>query len=156
MTLPPQPPAHYPAAVPPPPPSGRWRPERVDAVPGTDFGLVQLRVEPITSGLAIGSLIAGIGSILVSLLVLCFGLAGSAEGWGGWVSGAFTLLSLAAGGGAITIGAVSRRQIRRSGRTGQVRFTGAGLGMAGIVCGSIGSGIALLSLALALVLQLSV
>ena len=46
-------------------------------VPGTEFGLVQLRVVPITSGLAIGSLIAGIASILVSFLVLCFGLAGS-------------------------------------------------------------------------------
>jgi hypothetical protein len=125
-------------------------------MPGTDFGLVQLRVEPITSGLAIGSLIAGIGSIVVSLLVLCFGLAGASEGWGGWVSGAFTLLSVAVGGGAVAIGAVSRRQVRRSGQTGQVRFTGAGLGMAGIVCGSVGAGIALLSLALTLVLQFSV
>ena len=145
-----------PAAVPPPPPSGRWRPERVDALPGTEFGLVQLRVEPITSGLAIGSLIAGIGSILVSLLVLCFGAAGSSGGWGGWVSGAFTLLSVAAGGGAVALGLVSRRQVRRSGRTGQVRFTGAGLGMAGIICGAAGAGIALLSLALTLVLQVSV
>ncbi|MGK5680757.1 hypothetical protein [Actinoplanes sp. URMC 104] len=145
-----------PAAVPPPPPSGRWRPERVDALPGTEFGLVQLRVEPITSGLAIGSLIAGIGSILVSLLVLCFGVAGSSGGWGGWVSGAFTLLSVAAGGGAVALGLVSRRQVRRSGRTGQVRFTGAGLGMAGIICGAAGAGIALLSLALTLVLQVSV
>ncbi len=125
-------------------------------MPGTEFGLVQLRVEPITSGLAIGSLMAGIGSILVSLLVVCFGLAGASEGWGGWVAGAFTLLCVAAGGGAVALGVVSRRQIRRSGQTGQVRFTGAGLGMAGIVCGSIGAGIALLSLALTLVLQISV
>ncbi|MBM2619151.1 hypothetical protein JIG36_26725 [Actinoplanes sp. LDG1-06] len=141
--------------MPPPPPSGRWRPERVDALPGTEFGLVQLRVEPITSGLAIGSLIAGIGSILASFLVLCFGVAGSASGWGGWVSGAFTLLSVLVGGGAVAIGIVARRQVRRSGQTGQVRFTGAGLGMAGMVCGSCGAGIALLSLALTLVLQLS-
>ncbi|WP_205650142.1 hypothetical protein [Actinoplanes solisilvae] len=152
--MPNQPRAH--GAVPsPPPPSGRWRPERVDVLPGTDFGLVQFRVEPITSGLAIGSMIAGIGSILVSLLVICFGLVGSAEGWGGWVAGAFTLLSVAAGGGAVAIGVVSRRQIRRSGQTGQVRFTGAGLGMAGIICGAIGAGIAVLSLALTLVLQIS-
>src|ERR1044071_3912161 len=156
MTLPAQPPGQYPGAVPPPPPpSGRWRPERVDVLPGTDFGLVQFRVEPITSGLAIGSLIAGIGSILVSLLVLCFGLIGSAEGWGGggwggWVSGAFTLLSVAAGGGAVAIGVVSRRQIRRSGQTGQVRFTGAGLGMAGDARRGLGGGDALPSLAWAL------
>ncbi|WP_236029677.1 hypothetical protein [Paractinoplanes lichenicola] len=155
MTVPPPPQVPYPPAVPPPPPSGRWRPERVDALPGTEFGLVQLRVEPITSGLAIGSLIAGIGSILASLLVLCFGVAGSSGGWGGWVSGAFTLLSVLVGGGAIALGVVARRQVRTSGQTGQVRFTGAGLGMSGIVCGASGAGIALLSLALTLLLQLS-
>ncbi|GAA0515676.1 hypothetical protein Ade02nite_26390 [Paractinoplanes deccanensis] len=150
-----QPPAAMPYPPPPPPPNGRWRPERVDPLPGTEFGLVQLRVEPITSGLAIGSLLAGIGSILVSSLVLCFGVAGASGGWGGWVGGAFTVLSVLAGAGAVTLGIVSRRQIRRSGQVGQVRFTGSGIGMAGIACGSAGAGIALLSLALALVLQLS-
>jgi len=143
----------YPAYVPPPPPSGRWQPERIDPVPGTEFGLVQLRVMPITSGLAIGSLIAGIASILVAFLVLCFGLEGAKGGWGGWVSGAFTLLSVVFGAGAIVIGLVSRRQIRGSGRTGHVRFTGKGLATAGLVCGCAGVGIALLSLTLALVLQ---
>lgn len=122
-------------------------------MPGTEFGLVQLRVDPITSGLAIGSLIAGVASILVSLLVLCFGLVGSGEGWGGWVAGAFTLTSVVAGGGAVALGLVSRRQIRRSGQTGQVRFTGRGLAMSGIVCGAAGAGIALLSLALTLLIQ---
>src|SRR3954468_22491111 len=91
-------------AVPPPSPSGRWQPERVEPLPGTEFGLVQLRVEPIISGLAIGSLVAGIGSILVSLLVFCFGLTGSSQGWGGWVAGAFTVLSVVVGGGAIGVG----------------------------------------------------
>ena len=137
------------------PPSARWTPERIDAVPGTEFGLVQLRVEPITSGRAIGSLIAGIAAILVAILVLCFGLVGSSAGWGGWVSGAFALLSVVVGGGAVTLGLVARRQIRRSGQTGQVRFTGRGLAIAGICCGAVGAGIALLSLSLALVLQLS-
>ena len=110
---------------------------------------------PITSGLAVGSLIAGIGSILVSFLVLCFGVWGANGGWGGWVSGAFTLLSVVVGAGAITLGLVSRRQIRRSGHTGQVRFTGGGMAIGGLSCGCAGAGIALLSLALALVLQLS-
>ncbi|MEU8815252.1 hypothetical protein [Actinoplanes sp. NPDC048796] len=149
------PPAAMPYPPPPPPPNGRWQPERVDPLPGTEFGLVQLRVEPITSGLAIGSLLAGIGSILVSTLVLCFGLLGASGGWGGWVGGAFTVLSVLAGAGAVIVGMVARRQIRRSGQVGQVRFTGGGLGMAGIICGSCGAGIALLSLALTLVLQLS-
>jgi hypothetical protein len=142
----------YPGYVTPPSPSGRWQPERVDPVPGTDFGLVQLRVMPITSGLAIGSLVAGIASILVSFLVLCFGLEGAKGGWGGWVSGAFTLLSVIFGAGAIALGLVARRQIRGSGRTGQVRFTGRGMATAGLVCGAAGAGIALLALALALVL----
>jgi hypothetical protein len=123
-------------------------------MPGTEFGLIQLRVAPITSGLAIGSLIAGIASILVSFLVLCFGLAGSDQSWGGWVSGAFTLLSVVVGGGAVAVGLGARRQISRSGRTGQVRFTGRGLAIAGISCGCAGAGIALLSLALSLSLHL--
>ena len=157
----PFPPASAPPAqpfssyVPPPPPAGRWRAERIEPVPGTEFGLVQLRVVPITSGLAIGSLMVGIASILVSFLVLCFGLAGSSSGWGGWVSGAFTLLSVVAGGGAVTVGLVARRQIRRSGQTGQVRFTGHGMATSAIVCGSVGAGIALLSLVLTLLLQFS-
>jgi len=145
----------YPAPVPPPPPAGRWRPQRVDAVPGTEFGLIQLRVEPITSGLAIGSLVAGIGAILVSLLVLCFGLAGAGSGWGTVVAGAFGLLSLLAGAGAVSVGLAGRRQIRRSGRTGQVEFTGGGLAIAGISCGATGAGIAVASVVLSLVLQLS-
>ncbi|WP_433374338.1 hypothetical protein ACQPZX_03745 [Actinoplanes sp. CA-142083] len=146
----------YPMApVPPPPPNGRWQPERVDVVPGTEFGLVQLRVEPITSGMAIGSLVAGIAAILVSLIVFCFGLAGANGGWGALVAGAFTLLSVIAGVGAIIVGLVARRQIRNSGRTGQVRFTGRGIATAGISCGSAGAGIALAGLALSLVLQFS-
>ena len=124
-------------------------------MPGTEFGLVQLRVQPITSGLAIGSLIAGIGAIVVSFLVLCFGLMGASGGWGGWVAGAFTVLSVVAGGGAVAVGLVARRQIRRSGRTGQVRFTGGGVAIAGISCGGAGAGIAVVSLALSLVLQFS-
>ena len=146
---------HFPAVPPPPPNGGGWQPERVDMVPGTEFGLVQLRVEPITSGLAIGSLLAGVAAIAVSLLVLCFGLVGAQGGWGALVAGAFTLLSLLAGGGAVAVGLVARRQIRNSGRTGQVRFTGRGLAIAGISCGAAGAGIALVSLALALMLQFS-
>lgn len=139
-------------APPPPPPSGQWRPERIDPLPGTQFGLVQYQVMPITSGLAIGSLIAGIASILVSFLVLCFGVAGAKGGWGGWVSGAFTVLGVVVGTGAGALGVVSRRQIRGSGRTGHVRFTGKGMATSGLVCGCVGAGIALSSLVLALVL----
>ncbi|GIE19177.1 hypothetical protein Ahu01nite_022790 [Winogradskya humida] len=132
-----------------------WTPERVDPVPGTEFGLVQLRVPPITSGLAVGALAAGIAAILVSTLVLCFGLAGSSQGWGALVAGAFALLSAIAGGGAITVGLAARRQIKRSGQAGRVRFTGGGVALAGIWCGGAGAGIAVLTLLLVVVLQSS-
>jgi hypothetical protein len=144
-----------PPAVPPPPPDGRWRPERVDPVAGTEFGLVRLRVAPVASGVATGSLIAGIASILVSFLVLCFGLAGSSDSWGGWVAGAFTLLGVLFGGGAVGLGVVALRQVKRSGHPGRMRFTGRGTAIAGISCGVAGAGISIASLALAMVLQLS-
>jgi hypothetical protein len=144
-----------PAPVPPPPPDGRWVPERVDPVAGTEFGLVRLQVQPVASGLATGSLIAGIGSTLVSFLVLCFGLVGSSAGWGGWVAGAFALLGTLFGGGAAALGVIAIRQIRRSGEPGRMRFTGRGRAIAGISCGAAGAGISLVSLALGLVLQLS-
>jgi hypothetical protein len=144
-----------PTPVPPPPPDGRWVPERVDPVAGTEFGLVRLQVQPVASGLATGSLIAGIASILVSFLVLCFGLAGASAGWGGWVAGAFTLLGVLFGGGATALGVIALRQIRRSREPGRMRFTGRGRGIAGISCGAAGAGISVVSLALGLVLQLS-
>jgi hypothetical protein len=144
-----------PPAVPPPPADGQWKPTRVDPVAGTEFALVQLEVPPVASGLASGSLIAGIGSVLISVLVLCFGVAGSSDSWGGWVAGAFALLAVLIGAGAIAVGLVARRQIRRSGHDGRLRFTGRAMTVAGISCGAAGVGIALLGLALALVLQLS-
>jgi hypothetical protein len=116
---------------------------------------MQIQVPAVASGQATGSLIAGIGSILVSFLVLCFGLTGSSRGWGGWVAGAFTVPGVLVGGGAIALGLVARRQIRGSGHEGRIRFTGSGRAVAGIICGAVGAGISLLSLALALLLQLS-
>nr|WP_239138338.1 hypothetical protein [Actinoplanes regularis] len=150
---------------PPPPPYGQppygpplpqqsvsgWETERVDVLGGTGFGLVQLRVVPITSGLAIGALIAGIASILVSILVICFGAGGA----GPWVAGAFTLLSALAGGGAAVAAVLALRQIRRSGEPGRVRFTGRGLAISGIVCGGAGAAISFLALFLGVLLQTS-
>lgn len=149
------PPPVTPPPVPPPPADAQWRPARVEPVAGTDYALVQIQVAPVSSGLATGGLIAGIASIGVCALVLCFGVAGSSAGWGGWVAGAFTLLAVLVGGGAVAVGLVAARQIRRSGRDGMMRFTGRGTAIAGISCGAAGAGIALLSLALTLVLQLS-
>ena len=116
---------------------------------------MQIEVPPVTSGLATGAMMAGIGSILVSILVLCFGASGAQEGWGGVVAGAFTLLAVLLGGGAVALGLVASRQIRRSGHDGRLRFVGRGQAIAGIACGATGAGIALLSLGLALLLQAS-
>jgi hypothetical protein len=142
------------APAPPRPAVTGWQPERVDQVTGTGFGLVHFQVAPITSGLAVGSLTAGIGAILVSFAALCFGLTGAEEGWGGWIAGAFTLLSVLACGGAVTAGLIARRQIARQPEPGRVRFTGRGLTTGGIACGISGAALALLSLGLGLMLQL--
>ena len=144
-----------PPVVPPPSAGERWKPARVEPVAGTEFALVQLQVPPISSGLATGSLIAGIASILVSFLVFCFGLSGASDGWGGWVGGAFALLAVLAGGGAVALGLVAARQIRRTAEPGRIRFTGRGRAIAGISCGGSGAGIALVALVLTLLLQFS-
>lgn len=143
-----------PWTVAPTPAEGQWRPGRVDAVPGTDFGVVQLQIAPLTSGMAVGALMAGIAAVLVSFLVLCFGLVGSAEGWGAWVAGAFTVLGGLAGGAGIGLGMAGMRQIRRSARPGGIQFTGRGIAIGGIACGATGLGISVLSFGLSLLLQL--
>ncbi|WBB79140.1 hypothetical protein O7606_23650 [Micromonospora sp. WMMD882] len=115
--------------------------------------MAHLEVPPVTSGLAVGSLVAGIVSSLVALLVWCFGLAGAADGWGAWAAGAFTLLGLLTGAGAIVAGLLGARQVRRPAPPPAVRFTGRGLAVAGISCGAAGLGLSLLGLALSVVLQ---
>ncbi|MEU8657470.1 hypothetical protein [Actinoplanes philippinensis] len=154
-SAPPSPYASPYAYVPPPPPTASWQPERIDQVTGTGFGLVHLQVAPLTSGAAIGSLVAGIGAILVSLAVFCFGLSGAEEGWGGWAAGAFVLLSVMACAGAVSLGVFARRQIRRAPEPGRIRFTGRGLSTAGIVCGITGAALSLVALGLGLAVQLS-
>ncbi|WP_430780443.1 hypothetical protein [Actinoplanes sp. G11-F43] len=147
-------PPPYPPVPPPPPVTAGWQPERVDQVTGTGFGLVHLQVAPITSGPAVGSLVAGIAAIVVSFAVFCFGLSGAQEGWGGWVAGAFTLLSLLAGAGAVVAGLIARRQIARPAEPGRVRFTGRGLTVGGLVCGITGAALSVVALSVGLLVQL--
>lgn len=123
---------------------------RVDPVPGTTFGVAYYAVSPTVSGMAIGSMVGGIASILVATLVLCFGLAGSNAGWGALVSGAFAVLAGVLGGGALVAGLLARRQIKRA--TGSL--SGRGMATAGVACGGSGFGLALLSFVLALLLTL--
>jgi hypothetical protein len=114
---------------------------RLEIIEGTPFGVVYPLVAPTPSGPAIGSLVAGIASILVSFLVACFGLTGSSQGWGPAVAGAFAVLAGFIGGGAIGLGISALRKIRRSEGT----VTGRGMAIAGISCGGTGLAVAALS-----------
>ncbi|MFG3418214.1 hypothetical protein ACIBTZ_27105 [Micromonospora sp. NPDC049460] len=115
--------------------------------------MVHLDVPPVTSGLAVGSLVAGIVSILVALLVVCFG---AVAGMGGaWAAGAFTVLGVLSGAGAVVAGLFGLRQIRRAAPPPAVRFTGRGLAVAGVSCGGAGLLLSLLGLGLALLVALA-
>lgn len=116
--------------------------------------MVHLDVPPVTSGLAVGSLVAGITSILVSFLVICFGaVAGGTAGV--WAAGAFTALGGLTGAGAVVAGLLGQRQIRRPAPPPAVRFTGRGLAIAGISCGGAGLLLSLLGMALAVLLAVA-
>jgi hypothetical protein len=100
---------------------------------------------------AVGALVAGIASILISLLVTCFGLVGAQPGWGAWVAGAFAVLACVVGAAGVGLGLAALRQIRRSQAGTPVR--GRGLAIAGLSCGGAGLGITLLAFGLVLALQ---
>jgi hypothetical protein len=122
-------------------------PQRIDLVPGTDFGLAYAQLAPITSGQAVGSMIAGIASILVTLVEAAFGIGGAASGWGATVAGAFGILAVVFGSAAIGIGIVARRAIKRS--AGALR--GNGVGRTGIILGIIGVSLAVFTFVISLV-----
>jgi hypothetical protein len=107
-------------------------------MPGTPYGLAILRVPPVTSGPAIGAMIAGIGSILVALATACFGATGASAGWGALVAGAFAILAVLLGVAALCTGLMSARSIR-SAAGGLV---GRGMARAGVICGTVGIGLA--------------
>jgi hypothetical protein len=135
--------------------TAQGRPVRVDPLPGTDFGVAYLSVSPTVSGPATGSMVAGIGSVLVALVVICFGVTGARStngtggGWGPLVSGAFAILAVLLGAGALAVGLLTRRQIRRS----SGRLSGGGLAVTGIACGASGLGVAVLGVLLAVALS---
>jgi hypothetical protein len=117
-------------------------------VPGTQFGLAYFSVPPVISGQAIGGMVAGIASILIALVVSCFGLAGAQQGWGPMVGGAFAVLAAATAVAAIALGWFSVRQITRSGG----RLAGRGMAIAGISCGVAGLTLTVLAMAFALLI----
>ncbi|WP_433210937.1 hypothetical protein ACQP00_49455 [Dactylosporangium sp. CS-047395] len=136
------PPPMYTAPVGPPSPA--LAPAmRVDAVEGTPFGVAYPAVAATPSGPSIGSLIAGIASILVALFAMCLGLTGASEGWGLAAAGAFTVLGVFLGAGAVGLALAATRQIRRAAGTG-VAVSGRGMAITGIVLGCVGGGLAVL------------
>jgi hypothetical protein len=114
--------------------------DRLQPVGGTPFAYAYVRVPPVTSGLAIGSLIAGIASIAVALGMVCLGLGGASDGWGALVAGAFAILSILLGAAGIAFGRSAARLIRRAaGAT-----SGSGMANAGMVCGWVGVGLSVI------------
>ena len=129
---------------------GLPRPVAVDPVPGTPFGVAIVEVKPTTSGPASASLVVGIASILVSLVVGCFARVGADRGWGPVVAGAFAVLAALASFAAIWLASTGLRRIRGSVDWGATR--GRGLAIAGLVCGLVGLGLTVLIMAVALTL----
>jgi hypothetical protein len=117
--------------------------------------VVHLDVPPITSGLAVGALVAGIASILLSLVVLCFALAGADAGWGPWAAGAFALLAVLVGGAGVVLGGLALRQIRGAKPPPAVQFTGRGLALSGLICAALGLAGTLAAFALAVLVQVA-
>jgi hypothetical protein len=111
-------------------------PVAFEAVAGTPYGVAIVGVAPTTSGPATASLVTGIASIPVSLVVGCFGAVGAQNGWGPIVAGAFAVLAAFLGLAALLLGRAGVRQIRRG--SGWSTVTGRGLAIAGMICGAVG------------------
>jgi hypothetical protein len=112
---------------------GLPRPVAVAPVADTPFGVALVEVRATSSGPAAASLVAGIASALVSLVVAYFVAVGAADGWGAKVGGAFALLATLLCAAAVGLATAALRQIRRSPAWGAVR--GRGVAIAGLVCG---------------------
>lgn len=146
------------------PPHEAWRPARVEQVPGTPYGLVILGAPTVTSGPAVGALVAGVAAIVVAVVVTCFGTAGAAAGWGAWVAGAFAVLATFLSLAGIGLGVFSLWQTRppcTAGRSPGARAAGLvaggvrgrGLAVAGLACGAGGLGLTVLALVTVLLLS---
>src|SRR5262249_54412294 len=119
---------------------------RIEPVPGTPYAFAIVKVPPVRSGPAIGAMVAGIASIVVSFVVFCFGVSGAEAGWGVLVAGAFAILALLLGGGAVAVAMPARRAILHSAGT----LGGRGVAQAGLICGWIGIGLTVLGFLAAL------
>jgi hypothetical protein len=162
---PPQP-AYRPAPVAtvPPPKDAIRQPIRIEPVPETSFGLAIYGAPPTVSGPSIGSLVAGIASILVSMAVSCAALvelSATAEdsttnpGSGALFGGAFAALAGFLGIAGIGLGLAGMRQTKRAALAADGAVSGRGMAIAGLVCGAVGLGIAACSLGIAVLVAVS-
>jgi hypothetical protein len=103
----------------------------VAPVPGTAFGVALVEVRSTASGPAVASLVSGVISILLSLVVLYFA---SADGPA--VAGAFAILTLLVSAASVGLAGAGLRRIRRSAPWGAAR--GRGIAVAGMACGAVG------------------
>ena len=105
------------------------------------FILLQPRLKPIPSGVAIGSLVAGIGGSIAALPGL-FSAAFSP-----WAGLTFFMLSALLGTGSIALGVHARRQIASA--SGGI--SGRGVGLSGLVLGIVATSMAALTGLIALI-----
>jgi hypothetical protein len=152
---------HRPAPVAPPPRDAVRRPTRIEPVPETSYGLAIYGSPPSVSGPSIGSLVAGIASILVSFAVSCAALvelaatsdenaSNATPGAAALVGGAFAALAAFLGIAGIGLGLAGMRQTRRAALAADGAVSGRGMAIAGLVCGSVGLTIAACSLGVAI------
>jgi hypothetical protein len=127
-------------------------PVALQAVPASPFGVAIVGVAPTTSGPAVASLVTGVGSILVSFVVICFGALGANSGWGPVVAGAFAVLAGLVGVAALVLSQLAFRQVRRAVDWGASK--GRGVAIAGLICGAVGLLITVLGVVLAITLSL--
>jgi hypothetical protein len=120
----------------------------VAPVVGTPFGVALVEVRPTSSGPAVASLVAGIGSILVGFVVILFAATGAEQGWGPAVAGAFAVLAAMVGVAAVGLALAGLRRIRSSRPWGPIR--GRGVAISGLVCGAVGLAITALTMLAAL------
>ncbi|MGH8795370.1 MAG: hypothetical protein ACRDXX_22345, partial [Stackebrandtia sp.] len=107
------------------------------------FQLVVPQLGTIVSGQAVGSMIAGIATILVAVGLGCIGLFGLTL-----VAVAVFVLTVFCAAAAGALGGTALRQIRRS--AGEYR--GRGMAITGLICGGVGVLLALPIFLVALVL----
>lgn len=126
----------YPPGPPPKPRYGLPRPAAITPIPGTPYAVALVEVRPTVSGPSVASLVAGIASIAVSLVVVLFAALGAADGWGPAVAGAFAVLGTVAGVAALGLGAAGLRRIKTSAAWGAT--VGRGAAIAGLACAGVG------------------